>query len=573
MKYYLITLTLLSFLLIGCKQEFENPTFGEEELNLFLHDNGTDLVKWPYQEMEVTVGDTMRLEIMLSPSEGVSTIWIDKESNDTIGHTNLFTYAPAEKEQKNILFVATKENGTSREVEFKINSFYPEELYSEPMAWKYKAIGIGSQTGTFTATFDVLANGSDMDTYIGLCHEKPNNITALPLAIHFKIADTKGIIECSKADGSYGFDNEVNWSFNQKISFKLEVNVANGTYSLWESSSMKPIAENYGFSQPVYNLDNWSLYGGNVAQKSSLSLYNIKEKEISQQTAPIFSPIEPINIREGNEEIVEVKVIDPQNTHVSITCGELPRFCTFTDNGNNTASLQLKPYADCGGCDVGEYNIMLTATNSIGISSTYTLTVNVIPYNTEETVDIIPGLQDGFVSDGGVVNTSDPNGARIMYDGTNYHVAVFNFQLPEIPIGATITNVQLKMKLSRKDAVNYNADLYGIEHRDSPQIIASDFYKGTFQSGSNSGNGNDWGIMDNFFSSESVLGWQTTNDEANVQLTQFITWQYENGGANRYVFMRLNMDSDEAAPWQRYGISTSEMGGDAPVLSITYKVE
>ena len=168
------------------------------------------------------------------------------------------------------------------------------------------------------------------------------------------------------------------------------------------------------------------------------------------------------------------------------------------------------------------------------------------------------------------------NGTGITPTTTKLNCAVINFLLPSIPGGTTLISASFTATSVRKDpGVNSNGDLYGINFRTADVALGTDFYAGAFTAGPNVGNGSDWGIMDNMFAISDPNGTtqittKTTDDTANLQLLAFVQKQYQDGGAGKYAFLRLNLDNLASAAWQRYSIASEANATNYPRLTLTF---
>lgn len=170
------------------------------------------------------------------------------------------------------------------------------------------------------------------------------------------------------------------------------------------------------------------------------------------------------------------------------------------------------------------------------------------------------------------------NGTGITSSNTKLNCAVMNFLLPSIPAGTTLVSASFTATSVRKDAgVNSNGDLYGINFRESDRALPTDYYSGNFTLGPNVANGSDWGIMNDMFSVSDpsngtgvMITTKTTDNDANIQLLSFLKKQYQDGAANKYVFLRLSLDNLASALWQRYAIASEANTTYYPKLTLTF---
>lgn len=193
-------------------------------------------------------------------------------------------------------------------------------------------------------------------------------------------------------------------------------------------------------------------------------------------------------------------------------------------------------------------------------------------------VEVKSNYFDAYVDETGFVN--DFGDMLLINNGTaetpKKNCAVMNFLLPG-QYGTTVTAASFKATVVRRDAVDFNGDLYGINVRESDKAEAGDYYSGPFVSGENCGNNADWGIMASFLNKDNVpqgnpISYVAETDAAaNEQLRQFIQKQYDNEGVNKYAFLRINIGQETAALWQRYAIASEANAANAPVLTLTFQ--
>ena len=152
---------------------------------------------------------------------------------------------------------------------------------------------------------------------------------------------------------------------------------------------------------------------------------------------------------------------------------------------------------------------------------------------------------------------------------------VLPFRLPDF--GAVVdpfATADLGVHLAVKGfATVTNIDLYGVRVDASPDILASDFYRGA------SADPNATLIQEDFLTPASDASPDSqpnnfTDAAGDAALRDFLNDSYDGGtGAGQYVFLRLSYASDNfPVGWDGYQITTSESGGgegDYPVLSYT----
>ena len=110
--------------------------------------------------------------------------------------------------------------------------------------------------------------------------------------------------------------------------------------------------------------------GGYKEQSFTIAVANVND-------APTFTSTAVTTVNEDSTYTYNITVSDEDGQTATIAASTLPNWLTFTDNGNNTATLTGTP-ADA---NVGQHNTVLTATDPNGVVATqsFTITVNGLP--------------------------------------------------------------------------------------------------------------------------------------------------------------------------------------------------
>ena len=110
--------------------------------------------------------------------------------------------------------------------------------------------------------------------------------------------------------------------------------------------------------------------GGYKEQSFTIAVANVND-------APTFTSTAVTSVNEDSTYTYNITVSDEDGQTATIAASTLPNWLTFTDNGNNTATLTGTP-ADA---NVGQHNTVLTATDPNGVVATqsFTITVNGLP--------------------------------------------------------------------------------------------------------------------------------------------------------------------------------------------------
>ena len=129
-----------------------------------------------------------------------------------------------------------------------------------------------------------------------------------------------------------------------------------------------PLQANVGDNSVVIRSTDSS--GGYKEQSFTIAVANVND-------APTFTSTAVTTVNEDSAYTYNITVSDEDGQTATIAASTLPNWLTFTDNGNNTATLTGTP-ADA---NVGQHNTVLTATDPNGVVATqsFTITVNGLP--------------------------------------------------------------------------------------------------------------------------------------------------------------------------------------------------
>jgi hypothetical protein len=196
-------------------------------------------------------------------------------------------------------------------------------------------------------------------------------------------------------------------------------------------------------------------------------------------------------------------------------------------------------------------------------------------------------VEDGFVSDPTVITDNNPYlwdfmkvGKSAVDGSANTTSAIIPFRLPARPEGKKVVAASLKVYVSYgREWTNTNVDLYGLQFKKEDdtgrQIFATDHFAGPF--GDGTGNGNDKGIQDDYFTKNVKLGkpdsarWEVTSLEADSALVDYINAQYDAGAQEGdWIFLRLSVDNPDMTGSQYFKI---EGGDSATPATLTMEIE
>ncbi len=186
-----------------------------------------------------------------------------------------------------------------------------------------------------------------------------------------------------------------------------------------------------------------------------------------------------------------------------------------------------------------------------------------------ERVISLPGLiSDQGVYSGGTLRWVGQSSGRVGgATGTQDGALIFVFQLPSLGAGESITSASLDINLLRiANSPQGNVDLYGLGFRNTPTVLAADYYQGPL--------GGDltgvFEIQDDFSTQASAIGRLTSNETGKVNLSAYINAQYQAGAsAGDYIFIRLNPDVAEVTNYHYWEFSTAN-SSNAPFITLTF---
>jgi hypothetical protein len=147
---------------------------------------------------------------------------------------------------------------------------------------------------------------------------------------------------------------------------------------------------------------------------------------------PVLSNIGPIFVHEGSQLVRTITASDPDMQVGTIAASGLPDFATFSDEGDNTGTLKLKPDYK----DAGLYHVTMTVTDPEGATDSESFSIQVInvlmplatqitemPFRHDQGVielkvkNLLPNLaaQVQIRSGGAWVNVTNENGDRAWF--------------------------------------------------------------------------------------------------------------------------------------------------------------
>lgn len=376
---YLIVL-LVALNIIACTDDITNPPIGENEIQIYLVGSGASIHQLGWQGFDVEVGDSLTLDLQVSPKNDITCKWVDVH-DELLTEGLSYTYIPTEEENIQIRFIATRTNEYADTVTFRLNAVDPSLITGNYGVWNNQPIEEGVLTGKFDAYFTVNTTGNALNSVVGLGSVNATAYTHLSCIVRFNNTGKIDVYRGTATEGgAYDADADFQYAANTDYSFKMSVDMANQTYSvvLLEKSGDVVLASDYYFRAKASVLNTWTAYSDGIVKGNGIiKLRNKRIEVVSQDFSPRFETINKLQVEEGKVLNQRVTVINPLGGMCAITLTDAPRFASIVDNGDNTATLKLAPYGDCGGCDMGTHTITLRASYADYVTN-YTVHVEVI---------------------------------------------------------------------------------------------------------------------------------------------------------------------------------------------------
>ncbi|MEN8120617.1 MAG: hypothetical protein ABFS35_09735 [Bacteroidota bacterium] len=556
MKIKNILFGLISIMLViaACKKDYSNPEFADDEIAIYLYGSGAR-IQWT--EHFVTVGDSLSFQLQVAPPAETSYKWM---LNDVEVSTSLkYTYHAIAEGTENLYFIATKANYSDTAI-FQMNSVLEGES-SKLNEWQ--SFEIENQTGEFTAEFDMVASADNIDAVTGFLSGLPSGFGDLSTIVRFT---KEGRLDARNA-GAYEYIDDIPYTAGTNYHVRMEVDMATNTYDVFvtpEGGSEQTLATDYGFRKPSTSINYWAIIYGDwePVNVGSHRVSNMTITTRSQNEAPVLAQIEDQSMVGGSVIELTISASDPLGEGVVFSTADLPRFATFVDNGDGTATFTFKPYGECGGCDDGNYNIIVNATNRLHT------TTDAFIVSVANTYEVVADVADASIYD--YNKNVDPTYHKIFagkidpdwlpdYTGPTDMAAVMPFLIPELPAGTRIANVELKLEVTTNNSwVATDYDLYGINARDNADVLSSDFFTGEYDTDTNTDvTAVEQAIIQNGDAAgPGIFG--TTG------LAGFISDQVQNGATGKYVFLRINANRTDLPAWAHLQVQAANDDPDNP---------
>lgn len=570
-------LTLVATFAFSCIDEITNPPIGENEIRIYLLGSGASVSQLGWQGYDVEVGDSLRLELQVSPKNETNCKWINA-NNETISSDLVYTYKPLNEENIQVRFVATRTNGYADTITFKLNAGIPGLMKGDYGVWNNQLFEQGTLTGQFDAYFTLTPTGNLLNSAAGLGSGNASTYANLSCIIRFNNTGKIDVFKGTDAGGGYAAETDLQYEANNDYNFKVSVDLITQTYSVYllQNAVSKTLASNYLFRAKSPFLNTWSIFSDGVVKGNGiLKLKNKSITVISQNYSPRFETISPVKMDEGKVVTQNITVVNPLSGVCTIKAIDLPRFATFTDNKNNTATLKYSPYANCGGCDVGIHTVKLQVSNSEK-SAEITYTVEVSAASNKLVLEANTADAEVYEANLGVVSnlttmSMGKIGITAASGGFGNSVVVIPFEIPHLQAGMEVKTAELNVFLDWNRAwQNVRYDLYALPYRTATTALSSDYYVADGVDVTSGVALIKSSFIQNYSLGDGTLGKITLDATASTQLATFINQQITNGAtAGKYFFLRINANRADLNSWIHAKVASAETA-NKPVINVTF---
>ncbi|MCI2229835.1 hypothetical protein MC378_11715 [Polaribacter sp. MSW13] len=567
-KYITSVLGILILFIASCDEEqLSNPTLSDSDLKVYFWGEGDNVSGIAWEGYDVLIGESLTIKLQVSPKEDTKVKWVDDATGEVLSESLEFTYAPTREESKKVNFIATRPSGYEKIIVFNFRGNI-DGYTSKINDWQSVLIPQGNQTGNFTVEFDMIPSKDIMDGIVGvldgIATTYSDNSCIVRLAPSGKID--------AYNDTGYAANNDLTYHAGLTYHVKMDVDAVNMSYDIYaneQGGSVVEIGRDFKFRRKITHLDYWSMVAGNfnLTDPGTHRVLNMQITTHSQNQAPVFIAVEDVLMPEGTELEVEIEAIDPLGGNIVLEANNLPRFADFVDNGFGKGTITFKPYANCGGCDLGLFDINIVATNSLE-STDLNFKVEVVDPNAAFDVNV--DLGDATIWSGGSV---DPTWTQLFgghvdagIGGDDQVVGVMPFALPTIPAGKKIKSAVLKVNVIANNSwVPVEYDVYALTARATSEVFATDFFLGDFDTDANA-----TGVSQGFIKNGDPLGEYVMDDSSGEALATFMNNQYANGAnTGEFIFLRINANRSDMPLWAHLQYDSGEVAATAPILTVT----
>lgn len=571
-KYITWVFGILLLAVVSCSNEdASNPVLTDTDLKVYFWGEGDNVTGIAWEGYDVLIGETLDLQLQVSPKDGTTVKWIDDETGEILSDNLEFTYAPTQEESKRVNFIATRPSGYEEIVVFNFRGNL-DGYTSKINEWQSVLIPQGTQTGTFTVEFDMIPSKDIMNGVVGVLDGIASTYSNNSCIVRL---NPSGKIDAYN-DTGYEANNELEYHAGVTYHIKMDIDAVNMSYDIYaneQGGDVVEIGKDFKFRNKITHLDYWSMVADNfnLADPGTHRVLNMEITTHTQNQAPVFLDVEDVELAEGNVLEVDIEAVDPLGGTMVLEATNLPRFANFVDLGYGKGKITFSPYDNCGGCDLGLYDINIVATNSAE-SSNLNFTVEVVDPNAA--FDIKVDLADATIWGNGALDATWTQlfGGHVAtgVGGDDHVVGVMPFALPNVPAGKRVKSAVLTVNVVANNSwISVEYDVYAIDARATSEVLASDFFLGDFDTDPNA-----TGIQKGFIKNGDAIGEFVMDDTSGEALATFMNNQYQNGAtAGQFLFLRISANRNDMDTWAHLQFDSGEVTDTAPVLTVTLEDE
>lgn len=568
-KYLIVLIGILLLTVISCENDdAKNPELSDSDLTVYFWGEGDNISGIAWNGYDVLIGKTLDLRLQVSPATDTEVKWVDDATEEVLSETLEYTYAPTQEETKRVNFIATRPSGFQKTVVFNFRGNLDGDI-SIINQWQSFLIPQGTQTGTFTVEFDMVPSKDNMDGVVGILDGVATTYSNNSCIVRL---NPLGKIDAYDETG-YSADNELVYHAGMTYHIKMDVNAITMSYDIYateQGGSEVIIGQNFKFRRQITHLDYWSMVAGdfNLSDPGTHRVFNMVITTLTQNEAPVFTPVDDVVLPEGQVLEIEIEAVDPLGGTIVLAGVDLPQFANFVDNGFGHGTITFDPYNACGGCDLGIHDIHLTATNS---ATTTDLNFNIEVIDPNTAFEVPVDLADATVWGNGAVDGGWTQlfGGHVAagIGGDDHVVGVMPFALPEIPTGKRVKSAELKVNVTTNNswvAVDY--DIYALPTRNTSEVLATDFFIGDYDTDANA-----TAIQQGYIINGAGEGEFISDADSAINLADFMNDEYTSGATTgQFIFIRINSNRNDMPTWAHLQFDSANVATSTkPVLIVT----
>lgn len=571
-KYITWVFSVLLLFTVSCTNEdANNPELSDTDLKVYFWGEGDNVTGIAWEGYDVLIGESLDIKLQVSPKESTTVKWVDDVTGEVLSENLEFTYAPTQEGSRRVNFIATRPSGYEKKVVFNFRGNL-DGFTSKINEWQSILIPQGTQTGTFTVEFDMIPSKDIMDAVVGVLDGISTTYSNNSCIVRL---NPSGKIDAYN-DTGYAANNELVYHAGLTYHVKMDVDMVNMSYNIYvneQGGNVVEIGKDFKFRRKITHVDYWSMVAGNfnIPDPGTHRVLNMQITTHTQNQAPVFTAVNDVELAEGAVLELAVEAVDPLGGNMTLVANNLPRFAKFVDNGFGKGIITFSPYNNCGGCDLGLYDINIVATNGAE-SSNLNFKVDVVDPNSG--FDINVDLADATLWDNGAIDATfsetvlGHNGAGAGGDGNV--VAIIPFALPNVPAGKKVKSAILKINVTFNAAwfpVEY--DVYGISARASSSVLPSDYFLGAYNTDPSA-----TAVQKAFLTNTSAISEAVMSDVSGRNLASFMNNEYSNGAtAGNFIFIRINASRTDMPTWAILKFHSGQTTATAPVLTVVLEDE